>query len=201
MNSTRALVYLSILLYLTFGCLSASASVITFDAFEAPGGSAQVFSNPVEVGDFRFTAIDGAGGHTPATFQQSSPFYNGSAALLSTSSSDILMTRIDSGVFDVFAVDLDSLFGNLADFELRGQLFGGGTVLQLFDADGALGNETVNLSGFQNITSLRFGGVGSSQFSNIGSVDNIVLTPEPRTALLFAIGLVGLAAQRRARDR
>lgn len=190
---------------------TAGATMIDFDELEFTGGSASWLTNLVQVGDFTFSAAFGSDA-TLIAWQQSSSFYNGSAGLSISNSADILMTRTDGGIFDVSSLDVDNLFAGTAAgyaFQFIGSLAAGGEITQIFNPDGLLGNQTVQLIGFNNLTGLILSGTGpngpgSVGFANLGSADNInterssvVAVPEAPTMALFALGLITLIASRR----
>ncbi|MEO1524150.1 MAG: hypothetical protein AAFX06_01880 [Planctomycetota bacterium] len=202
------LLLLNTLLFIALGSQVTSAGVlIGFDSLEAPGTSFSVFPNPLEIGGFRFAAVDGFNG-VPGSFQQSSTFYNGSAALTATNSSNLLMTQINGATFSVASLDVDRLFSG-ASFEFIGEFAGGGTVIQTHTPDpfvpnSAVGNETVTLLGFENIVSLTLGAVGGQNFSNTGSVDNIQISaatvPEPYSMSAWMLAtVIGLNRRRKRR--
>jgi hypothetical protein len=168
-----------------------AATTIDFDAFEEPGGGFVIHPNPLDLGAYRFTSVDFSSTPLLTTFQQGSPFYNGSAALSCGNASDIILTRIDGGAFDALSVDLDSWQGP-DTIELTAELLGGGSVQQTFTTDVGVGGETVALSGFTDITSLRFEAAGGSPFAGIfGQIDNLLLatrSTELRDAQLVAGG-------------
>ena len=188
---------------LVLHCAYASATVINFNEFEAPGTSFTWLPEAIETSGYRFAAVDGDGPPVILTsFQQQATQYNGSAALGSSNSSDIVMTRADGGAFSVLSVDLDALFGSRPFFDFVAITASGTTVQQVLEADYALGNETFALAGFENLVSLRFGGVGVDNFANIGTVDNIVAVyvAEPSVIGLLLGCLIPciLATRRRA---
>lgn len=199
-----SIAFASLILTLHVSAPARAGVLINFDSLESPGTGYVTYTNPFDLGEFRFASIDGTNGR-PASLQQSNPFYNGSAGLTVSNSSNLLMTRVDGAAFSVASVDLDRLFGS-NDVELIGQLATGGTVLETFTPDAALGNETVTLVGFQDITSLTFGAVGTRNFANVGTVDNIQIAnatvPEPSSFAIFALaGISPVLIRRRKRVR
>ena len=69
-------------------------------------------------------------------------------------------------------------------------------VTQDFTLDGVFGGptQTVSFEGFTFLHEVRW-----SQGTTLFQWDNIVVTPEPGTGLLLAMGLAGLGWRRRAR--
>ncbi|MBW2232941.1 MAG: hypothetical protein JRG92_20750 [Deltaproteobacteria bacterium] len=152
-----------------------AATTIDFDQFEEPGSGFVIHPDPLDIGEYRFTSVDFSSTPLLTTFQQGSAFYNGSAALSSGNGSDIILTRADGGAFDALSLDLDSWQGEHT-IELTGELSGGGTVQQIFTTDLVAGGQTLALSGFTSITSLRFDAEGAVPFSGtFGQIDNLLL--------------------------
>lgn len=158
-----------------------TAETMTFDAFEQAGTSFTLHANPVQVGEYQFTAMGGTSSPIPVTWQQDSSAYvrTNSASLTATNSGDLVLSRIDNGAFDLLSIDLDKVYSSAPAFEFVGQLVGGGTVEQTFTADDLPGNQTLNLVGFIGINAVTMSALGTEGLSNIGTVDNVVVVIPP----------------------
>lgn len=123
--------------------------------------------------------------------------YPGSTALFNDTING--MNRLQHGAgsaFDLTSIDLDFLNGSgNSTVNFTGFIDGGGTVLQQFITDGALGLETFNFTGFDNLTKVEW-----LQEGNFHQYDNIVVNvvPEPASVIALLAGL-GLLASRRRR--
>jgi hypothetical protein len=168
---------------------SAHSSIVTFDSLESPGTSFRSLGQNWDTNGYRFTAVDPDSlPYFLTTYEQSSAFYRNSAALTSSNSTDILLSRVNGGTFTVTTVDLNFLFGAEPLFEFTGAKLDGTVVQQQFVGNYSAGTQTVALIGFVNITNLRLGGIGTPNFANLGSVDNIAASfevSEPATIPLL----------------
>lgn len=179
----------ALLAVIAVGAPAEAETRIDFDAFETTGTGFVIHPDPLDLGDYRFASVDYSSTPLLTTFQQDSAFYNGSAALSSGNSSNIVLTRIDGAAFELVSVDLDSWPGG-DTIEVTGQLAGGGSVQQQFTTDLAPGGETLVLSGFVGVGSVRFDAAGATPFAGIfGQIDDLVLTAvELRDAEIVAGG-------------
>jgi hypothetical protein len=164
-----------------------------FDAFEQPGSGFIIHPHPLDLAGYRFTSVDYSSTPLLTTFQQSSSFYNGSAALGCGNSSDLVVTRVDGAKFNAASVSLDSWPG--ADtVEITGERPGGGNVQQVFTTDSIVGPEPVVLVGFTGLTSLRFDAAGSTRFAGIfGQIDDLVVELAQNQPLVPALSPLGTA--------
>ncbi len=177
---------------------SINAAIITFDEFEIPGRLSASFSEPVDIGAYRFTPVDGSFGLSVINFAaQDLPSYSGSAGISTANGSNIVLTRIDGQAFSALSLDIDQVFALDLDisFELTGALAGGGLITQTFSPDTSIGYESLILTGFSNITSLRLGTASLANWDNI----NLTPVPLPSVIWLFGSGLLGLLGIARRR--
>jgi len=201
---------LATLLSLLF-CITASANAVTIDFEEldiTTSGSFGVdllssmgydFANPGNRVDIR------------ADDQPNVP-NSGSQTLVADSQvSLVLMSRTDGTPFSLvellIAEGRNTTTGyfrfSATSVSIVGTLAEGGTVqttfnLDLFAQESPDDFELLTLSGFNDVLSVTFTGLGGSSGSSF-TLDDILAIPEPSTASLLALGLVGIAAGRRRR--
>jgi len=164
---------------------NASAATITFDDFEFSGTSFTSYFDPLDIGEYRFTPIDSPSIPVLGFYQQNSSFYRGSAGIIGGNGSNITLERIDGNAFSVSSLDVVQIFALETPLELVGTLTDGSTITQVFLNDFSSGYQSLILTDFGNITSLRLGAIGENN-ANLAAWDNIVLsTPVPLPASIW----------------
>lgn len=173
---------------------AANAGVITFEGQANPGQQLAVGNNYSEMG-FNFfnpgqptsAAIIGQ----PAQNTSGSDYYTWNSP---AQNNPVSLTNILGEVFSLASLDVGSKNGNVANFSIVGNLFGGGTVA--YNVIGASSFSNLSLN-WTNLMSVEFA-YGSGDF---GAIDNLVVNvvdvPEPGTLILLALGLLGLGAKRK----
>ena len=203
MRSLLLLVFAVVLL----GPSVLSATTIDFEGL--PSGLCRSIGQSVDTQDFRFTSGNGSGLFSCNASASNNVGANTSRALLdannSAGASNPLMARIDGQPFDLLMFDAVSRFQPsfpsiipATAVEVVGTISGGGTVSAVFDLDGNNETTLVLPAGFSDLISVSFLGLHDPNAEFL--IDNVVVVPEPSTALLLAIGLfgfVGSAAQQR----
>ena len=176
------------------GVLSANAAVIDFQALEVVNNSVNNVGTSV-IEDGWMITKDAGEPFEFAVFGTLEARYPGSTALFNNTVNG--MNRLEHGAFSVFdlvSIDLDFLNGSPTTVTFTGFINGGGTVLQAFTTDNAVGLETFNFAGFTNLTKVEW-----LQDNNFHQYDNIVVNvvPEPGTIVALMVGLALLASRRR----
>ena len=177
---------------------SASAAVIDFEVgFKFADGIGSSF----DVGDYRFS-LTGGQAATMLVSSQSDIVEGGTSKLFATNHSEVTMSRIDGGLFDLLSFDLGGSFVNLPS-----------RWASLVTATTTAGSASATPSGptYTNVTADLFGidavsfiptinasgGINNFEFT----LDNIVVreaqaVPAPALAGLFLLA-IGLLARRR----
>jgi hypothetical protein len=189
------------------------AAIINFEDVAVASGSAPAFSANIVSGGFTFDAllnhhhlsndysvIGVANGTTIYTLDD-----NGGGPPTSST-----MTKTGGATFtlnSLWIAEHDRNLGDASQVTITGNLFGGGTIIQIVTLDG-FHDDTGGLNDFQfvtlnwtNLTSVVFqatAGAGDRGFSlDDITVDNAVPTPEPASLLMWGAASLGLVAVRR----
>jgi len=170
-----------------------SAVIVNFDGLLENGPGARQVSSPYPELGFTFTAL-GAGFES---WRTGAPGYAGSPALQNRVPDDTTVLTADGGaVFGLLSIDLSEVFagsGQSVSVTFTGTKFDTSTVIDTFVLDGTHGFENFSFTGFTDLVSVSWiQTVDYHQFDNV-----VLLIPEPATAALLILGLVGLAAGRR----
>ena len=165
--------------------------------------------------DFSFNAASAAVVINVQYCSPSCPVNGTNIALLPFGPNPLTMTKNNGGPFSLFGFEGAGSFNfNESGFstyipnqiDVIGNVANGGQVTQSFLIDksvqsGPLAFSSYTFNGlFTNLTSVSFSSSGSvNSFSNGFAVDNISVSavPEPTTAALLGLGLLGVAASRR----
>ena len=103
------------------------------------------------------------------------------------------LTKNDGGPFDLLSIDYYPYFPSHSPIEFTGTLYDGNTIYQTFPA--YEGNEyTVIFDDFSDLVSVSWQGGGGIYVH----FDNITISPEPTTILLFSLGSLVLIRMRKA---
>ena len=135
---------------------------------------------------------------------------DGSRRLLAGNRTDVTMTRIGGGSFDLLGLSfggswLDpNMRGRWADaIEVVGKFGGGAVITQYLDLRSAPASlQSILLNGFVGVDSVcfhpvRFDGALSSDYEFVLDNINVASVPEPETWLMLGVGLAALVLRRR----
>lgn len=137
----------------------------------------------------------------------SSYAYNGTDYLMGVTS--MTFTATNAAAFSVQSLDMVAWAGGISSATLTGNFASGGSIVRTFTLDSA-GNASKQ-SGNDFIKYMLNGYIGLSSFTVTGSspnwlaLDNITVNaatvPEPGTLAVFGLGMAGLAAMRRRKQK
>jgi MYXO-CTERM domain-containing protein len=179
--------------------VSGTAATVTFEGF---GGNSQL-SGPTDSDGYTFSS-------SVSHFHFGNGLVgvpsNGTSILLQDRNATITMTQVGGGAFDLLGADFGedvSFSASATSIRVIGFFVGGGSTSFDVALDGNSSLfETVLLSGFTNLSSATFTGLGGSQEPNANgfTLDNIQAqasaVPEPSSVALALIGLAALTAGR-----
>lgn len=169
-----------------------SAVIVDFEGLLESGTGARLVPTPYQEAGFTFTAL-GAGFES---WRTGAPGYAGSPSLQNRVPDDTTVLTADGGgFFNLLSIDLSEVFagsGQSVSVTFTGTKSDTSTVVDTFVLDGTHGFENFSFTGFTDLASVSW-----VQTVDYHQFDNVVLTPEPATAALLVLGLVGLAAGRR----
>ncbi len=100
---------------------------------------------------------------------------------------------VGGGSFDFISADIgigEFALGSLTDITFLGTLAGGGTLTTTFTSVSAVQNVVLNWTG---VTSVTVSGSDDPGLDNV----SVTAVPEPSSAIIAGLGLLGLAARRR----
>ncbi len=149
---------------------------VDFDEIAAAGGGVQNIADEYVVGDFKFVGYtpggDSVGQNALGTMgSDTAPSsYPGSASLLNRFSSGYTeFSRIDGSPFDLSSIDLSEINDSqlTGTFTITGTTSTGSTVVETVTKDGTFGFQTVELTGFEDLVTVRIDGQGYH-------IDNII---------------------------
>lgn len=186
--------------------LPAGTITIDFESLATEGGGFSELNSPFADQGFTLTAVGGF----RATQSQSGQFFADSTGLLSNGASPVELARADGELFDLVSIDFSEWQRTTAARDRSVTLTGttpSGIITDSFDLDGEFGFQTFSLTGFTDLSSVRW----THNAPEFVQFDNIVLSgtavggvtatnPEPSSLALLglgALGLVGLKARRR----
>ena len=173
---------------------AAQADVITFNGV-GPGVGSHPVSSPYTELNYSISAPNGL-----YYLGTADPRYAGDNNLFNTNYWDTTtLTTIDGNLFAIHSIDLAQMYyyGLLPPIEpttFTGTLAGGATVTQTFNVGNSSFQTYLFGAGFSGLTSISWTATTETpQFANI----HVSTIPEPSTALLLGLGLVGMASRGR----
>ena len=185
---------------------SAGATVITF---EGASGTANTLGGFIDVSGFRFILSATPSASFETVTNQANIVEPGTTKLFSANHSEITMTRVGGGAFDLVSLDVGGSFTTSSNrWADHVDIIAGGNTLTV---NLPSNNPTYQFASpnFPNVNSVLFepfGHVGGDIVDFEFTLDNITVVtsaPEPTTLLLLAFGLTGLVgtvAWRRCRS-
>jgi len=180
--------------------LNAQAAVIDFESLAHDDD--QIVDNGATYTEDGFLLTNTAtGGLSPslATAGTNTFGYSESTALFNDNwEGQTVLTRTDGGWFNLYTIALSEFYDtDPISVVFTGVLNSGATVMQTLTLDGAFGTEVFTFdTSFSNLVSVSwFQTADYHQFDDI----TVAPVPEPSTILLFASGLLTVAAARRKR--
>ncbi len=178
---------------------SANAATITFDPLEQAGTGVQELMLYTAEANFFLE------GMPLLSAQQQHPSYAGSASLHGAGGGSFTsLYKADLSAFTLNAIDLAPLTSGLTtggSVTFTGKFMDGTTIEQSFDVGPAFAFSTFHFTGFANLESVYW----LQNFDFLHQYDNIVVdetqVPEPAPLAILGLGLIGLAASRRKREK
>lgn len=187
-------------LVLGLSSVGAAAAPVTL-SFEgvAPSSGVTYFGPNYSEAGFNLSNPGGAG---QAAVVSSTAGFNGSGSDYYAwnnfaGNNPVRLTSLSGGLFDLLSLDVGAGQNGVSNFDIIGNVFGGGTVVfNVVDA-GVFSN--ISLTGFTNLVSVGF----SYTSGDVGAIDNLELAvavvPEPGSVALVGLGLAALAVSRSRR--
>jgi hypothetical protein len=201
---TKAL--LLMLFFSTFVlALNAQAEVIDFESLAHSGDESAGQGATYTEDGFLLTntATVASSGFEPslATVGTGHDGYSGSTALFNDNwAGETVLTRTDGGWFNLYTIALSELYDSANDpisVVFTGVSNSGATVMQTLILDGAFGAQVFTFdTNFSNLVSVSW--LQTDVFHQFDDI-TVAPVPEPTTILLFASGLLTVAAARRKR--